>query len=95
VRHKETGAERMSDARRADDGFIEALTAFIADDVAQEEAPIDGATDLLLTGLVDSLGVVMIVVWIEAQLDIAIDPGDVVLENFQTIDQMASYLRSR
>lgn len=95
MRHEETGAQGMSDVPSADDGFIEALTAFIADDVAQEEAPIDGATDLLLTGLVDSLGVVMIVIWIEAQLDITIDPGDVVLENFQTIDQMASYLRSR
>jgi acyl carrier protein len=95
VNSKETRAKDMSDESGADDAFIAALTAFIADDVAQEEAPIDGRTDLLLTGLVDSLGVVMIVVWIESQLDITIDPGDVVLENFQTIDQMASYLRSR
>lgn len=85
----------MSNPPCVDDGFIEALIAFIADEVAQEEASIDGGTDLLLTGLVDSLGVVMIVVWIETQLDIAIDPGDVVLENFQTVDQMATYLRSR
>ncbi len=36
----------------------------------------------------------MIVNWIEATLGTAIDPGDVVLENFQTIDQMLSFLRT-
>ena len=49
-------------------------------------------TDLLLTGLVDSLGVVQIVGWIEDELGIVIDPLDVVLENFQTVGAMLAYL---
>ena len=77
-----------------DAGFADALTSFIADEVALEDYPVDGDTDLLLTGLVDSLGVVMIVNWIEATLNTTIDPSDVVLENFQTIDQMLSFLRT-
>ena len=77
-----------------DVGFAYALTSFIADEVALEDYPVAGDTDLLLTGLVDSLGVVMIVNWIEATLGTTIDPADVVLENFQTIDQMLSYLRT-
>ena len=53
-------------------------------------------TDLLLTGLVDSLGVVQIVAWMEDRLGIEIEPVDVVLENFQTVDRMLAFvMRSR
>lgn len=45
-------------------------------------------TDLLLTGLVDSLGVVEIVAYLEDSHDIAIDVLDVVIENFQTPAKM-------
>ncbi len=41
------------------------LVTFVRDDVAIGDEPIDAGTDLLLTGLVDSLGVMMIVDWIE------------------------------
>jgi acyl carrier protein len=47
-----------------------------------------------MTGMVDSLGVVLIVEWIERRLDRTIDPADVVLENFQTVDAMMEFLRS-
>ena len=53
--------------------------------------PVEGATDLLLTGLVDSMGVVEIVGWMEERLGVEIDPVDVVLENFQTVDRMAAF----
>lgn len=81
--------------RPVDDVFTNALIAFISDEVAHDDDPIDQFTDLLLTGQVDSLGVVRIVLWIETELDIEIDPLDVVLENFQTIEQMVAYLRRR
>jgi acyl carrier protein len=77
-----------------DDVFEAALLAFIADDVALEEGGIEGSTDLLLTGMVDSLGVVLIVEWIERTLGRTIDPAEVVLENFQTVDAMMEFLRS-
>jgi acyl carrier protein len=78
----------------ADDAFQAALIDFIMSDVALDEGQIDGDTDLLLTGLVDSLGVVLIVEWIETELGRTIDPADVVLENFQTVDAMMEFLRS-
>lgn len=49
-------------------------------------------TDLLLTGLVDSLGVVDVVAWLEDRLDVVIDPIDIVLENFQTVELMLSFV---
>lgn len=55
------------------------------------EVPVDGETDLVLTGLVDSLGVMEIVAWMEETLDVHIDPADIVLENFQTVDAMVAF----
>lgn len=52
-------------------------------------------TDLLLTGLVDSLGAVQVVAWIEDRLGIEIDLTDVVLENFQTVGLMLAYIDRR
>jgi len=52
---------------------------------------VEPATDLAETGLVDSLGVVEIVHWMEEELDVEIDPGDVVLENFRTVDLMCDF----
>ncbi len=80
---------------RIDDTFADRLMTLIRDDVTVGDEPIEATTDLLLTGLVDSLGVVVIVGWIEGELEIAIDPGDVVLEHFQTVDAMLTYLRAR
>jgi acyl carrier protein len=85
---------RSAEHRVADDAFEAALVAFIMADVALEEDPVDADTDLLMTGLVDSLGVVLIVEWIETELGRTIDPADVVLENFQTVGAMMEFLRS-
>jgi len=48
-------------------------------------------TDLLLTGLVDSLGVIRIVHWLEDGLGITVDPAEVVLDNFQTVRQIVAF----
>lgn len=52
---------------------------------------IDADTDLLLTGLIDSLGVIQVVAWIEDELDVSVDPVDVTLENFQTAGRMIRF----
>lgn len=49
-------------------------------------------TDLLLSGLVDSLGVVQIVGWLEDRLGVQIDPVDIVLENFESVDAIAAFV---
>lgn len=77
------------------ESFTHQLAAFIRDEVATVDEPILGDTDLVITGLVDSLGVIMVSDWIQEQLDISIDPVDIVLENFRTVDDMAAYAQTR
>ncbi len=75
--------------------FTDDLVAFIRAEVAVGGHDLEADTDLVLTGLVDSLGVVLIVEWIEDRLGIAIDPGDVVIEHFDMVTSMVTYLRDR
>jgi len=78
-----------------DDAFVTDLVSFIEDEVSAIDDPIEASSDLLLTGAVDSMGIVLVVQWIEARLGITIDPADVVLEHFISVDAMAEYLRGR
>jgi acyl carrier protein len=51
--------------------------------------------DLLLSGRIDSLGIVRLIAVIEEELKISIPPEDVVIENFETLNAIASYLDHR
>ncbi len=65
------------------------LLEFVNDEVRLDRSiAVTVDTDLLLTGLVDSVGVIEIVSWLEDEYDVEIDPLDVVLSNFQTVDRM-------
>jgi acyl carrier protein len=71
------------------------LATFIDEQVSSGVEPVLPDTDLVMTGLVDSLGVVLIVEWLEQRLSIEIDPSDVVIEHFISVTAMIDYLRGR
>jgi len=48
--------------------------------------------DLLLSGLVDSLGVMRLVTHLEQQYSIKIPPEDVTIEHFMNIEAISLYL---
>ena len=75
--------------------FSDDLVAFIRAEVAVGDHPLEADTDLVLTGLVDSLGIIVVVEWIESRLGITIDPGDIVIEHFDMVTSMVDYLRDR
>ena len=45
------------------------------------------------TGVLDSAGIMELVIWFETTFDVTIEQSDLTLENFGTIDAMASYLQ--
>ena len=63
------------------DDILEKLQADVSLDPS---VTIEMNTDLLMTGLVDSLGLLGFVSWLEERLDCPIDPGDIILEHFET-----------
>ena len=45
------------------------------------------------TGVLDSAGIIELVIWFETTFGVTIPQSDLTLDNFGTIDGMASYLR--
>lgn len=75
--------------------LTEALTRFIQEEIVLDDVVVAGDLDLLLSGAVDSLGVIRITHWMEETAGVVVDPGDVTLDNFQTVNKMAAYLDTR
>ena len=54
---------------------------------------IEADQDLLLTETLDSLRVTLLVQYLESACDVSIPPEDVTLENFSTLESIASYVK--
>lgn len=57
--------------------------------------PVDNSTPLLESGILDSLSILMLVLFIQEQFGLVIDNLDVLPENFETVDAICAYLRSQ
>jgi acyl carrier protein len=57
--------------------------------------PLGNATSLLETGILDSLSLLRLVVFVQERFGITMDDADLVPENFDSVDAICAYLRSR
>jgi len=71
------------------------LLNLVVEDISLTGEPVTPDTELLLSGMVDSLGVVRVVHWIEERCGFAVDPADVTLEHFETVGAIVAYVRRR
>jgi acyl carrier protein len=76
---------------------IEQLKKFVAEELVTHG---DGTTfsedeNLLASGLVDSIGMMRLVAFIDDVLAIKVPPEDVTIENFITLKAIAEYLGRR
>lgn len=71
------------------------LITFIQSELLNDQQSITAEEDLLISGLVDSIGVMRLVGFIEKNLEITIPPKDVTLENFGNVNTIVSYLDSQ
>ena len=71
----------------------QAIREFIQTQLLHEpEQPIDAQAPLLTTGILDSLGVMRLIAFLEERCHLQIPPEDVTLENFQTIQSITDYV---
>ncbi len=74
---------------------VQDLLTFVRDEVCLLPLDLQLETDLLLTGAVDSLGVIRITQWLEDELGIEVDPIEVTLENFRTVGLIVTYCQTK
>lgn len=56
--------------------------------------PLENSTPLLDSGVLDSLGLLRLVIFIQDQFGIVMDDLDVVPEHFASVDAICAYLRA-
>ncbi len=57
--------------------------------------PLDLETHLLREGIVDSIGIIKLVRLIEERFEFAVEPGELVLHNFESIGAIRDYVLKR
>jgi acyl carrier protein len=60
-----------------------------------ELLPLSNETLLLDSGVLDSLSLLRLVVFLEERLGISLDDADLLPENFASVDAICAYLRAR
>ena len=75
----------------------EALKRYLTQDLLSDHKNLNLSIDdnLLIGGLVDSLGVMRLVNFVEQRFNIRVPPEDVTIEHFRSIRVIAEYIESR
>lgn len=60
-----------------------------------ELLPIKDDTRLIESGILDSLSILKLVLFLEEKFGVKVAPGDVTQENFETVDLICRYLRTK
>jgi acyl carrier protein len=61
----------------------------------QPESELPSDEPLIQAGVIDSLGIFLLIGFLEEHFEIKVEPQDVVLENFETIDAITSLVNAR
>jgi len=74
--------------------MLDTITNYIETELLDPTAEISlqADDDLLIVGMLSSLQFMRLIQHLETSLDISIPPEEMVLENFQTIGRIVSYL---
>jgi len=72
----------------------ERLINYIQRDLLSDRLDVSLAAEdnLLVSGLIDSLGVMSLIAFIETELGIPVPPEDVTIENFVSVERIDAYL---
>lgn len=72
------------------------VRTFIKDEILHgEDGPVQTDTSPLLTGAVDSVGLLQLVAFLEEEFDVEIDDTEIVPENFSTVANIEKLVRRR
>ena len=76
---------------------VENLTTFITKNflIGTDRTSVEPDENLLLSGLIDSLGVMQLVAHIQSETGIKVEPRDVTLKNFKTVNAIVGFINGK
>jgi acyl carrier protein len=74
-----------------------AIRQFIAENVllGVHQARIEDATPLVTGGLIDSIGMIGLVAFLEAQFEVEFEPREINVHNLDTLEQIEELIRKK
>jgi acyl carrier protein len=87
----------LSGAYAKDDSLETAINTYISQEIVtkSEQLPLKNNTLLLESGILDSLSLLKLVLFLEKKFGVVVGPEELVPENFKTVDEVCSYLRAK
>lgn len=75
----------------------EQIKQFILSDLIKDGSAteLDNDENLIDSGVVDSLGIMKLVAFLEKSFKVAVSDDEILLDNFETIDAIAGFLSSK
>lgn len=75
----------------------EILITYICEDLLNNEleSGLSPQDDLLGGGILDSLGMMKLILFIEQKYNITVPPQDMIIENFMTVSHITNYLTNK
>lgn len=77
------------------DAQFDELRTYITDELVSEDIAVDDTTSLFSTRIVNSRNLMQLVRFIEDGFNIRIDPMDLTLDNFDTMERMIDYIKRK
>jgi acyl carrier protein len=71
------------------------LCRYVSEELLEDDEPVAADENLLADGMVNSMGMLRLVAFIDDTWDIRVPPEDFTIENFRTIAAIDAYLRAR
>ena len=73
------------------------INDYISREIVQDPAvlPLSNDTSLLTGGILDSLSLLRLVVFLQDRFQVTVDETDLLPENFDSVDAICAYLRAR
>jgi acyl carrier protein len=77
--------------------MVPVIEVFIAKELAQRPdlLPMKSDLNLLESGILDSLSIMRLVLFLEQQFGVKVSPEEVVPKNFRSIDSICAYLLAK
>ena len=73
------------------------ILAYIKEEILNNEIEddFDDKEDLLGSGILDSLGMVQLIAFVEKEFKVEVGPEDMVIENFMTVNHIVNYVEGK
>ncbi len=71
---------------------VELIKNYILQNYPTASDDISGDTDLIETGILDSMGIIELVSYLEKEFSLSFPDDDITVDNFGSIDKIVSYL---